>query len=87
MQIVEQYYNSTQNEDNKDKTLGLGSTNVSESLSGHSLDSSNEKLKPVQPEQVISVIDASILMHVLDFVCVLLKHTDSQSEEFKSVIF
>jgi hypothetical protein len=80
MQIVEQYYSSTPNEDNKDKQLTLGnSTGTSENLSGTSLDSSNEKLKLTQPEKVVSVVDASILMHVLEFVCVLLKNTPTDT--------
>ena len=80
MQIVEQYNSSTPNEDNKDKQLTLGnSTGTSENLSGTSLDSSNEKLKLTQPEKVVSVVDASILMHVLEFVCVLLKNTPTDT--------
>jgi hypothetical protein len=39
MEIIESYYNSTANEDNKDTILQL--CNVSESMS--SIDSSNEK--------------------------------------------
>lgn len=85
MQIVEQYYSSTPNEENKDKQLSLGnSTGTSENLS---VDSSNQKLKLTQPEKVLSVVDASILMHVLEFVCVLLKNTPANTLEFKSIIF
>lgn len=42
MEIIESYYNSTPNEENKDKALTM--CNLSESLSS-SLDSSNEKQK------------------------------------------
>ena len=58
MEIIESYYNSTPNEDNKDSILQLCS--VSESLS--SLDSSNEKHKPTQAaDKVLSVVDSTIL--------------------------
>ena len=84
MEIIESYYNSTANEDNKDQHLQM--CNVSESVS--SLDSSSEKPKPTQEQRVINVVDSSILTHVLDLLCTLLKRTDKkvQPEEFDKII-
>jgi hypothetical protein len=49
---------------------------VSESLS---LDSSNEKQRPSLGDQkVLSVVDSTILQHVLDLLCTLLKKTDQE---------
>lgn len=56
MEIIESYYNSTPNEDNKDSILQP--CTVSESLS---LDSSGEKQRPTQEGRVLSVVDSSIL--------------------------
>lgn len=83
MEIIESYYNSTPNEDNKDTILQLCS--VSESLS---LDSSNEKLRPTQEQKVLSVVDSTILQHVLDLLCTLLKKTDKEKhpEEFQKIV-
>ena len=83
MEIIESYYNSTPNEENKDSQLQLCS--VSESLS---MDSSNDKMKPTQDQKVLSVVDSTILQHVLDLLCTLLKRTDREKhpEEFKKIV-
>jgi hypothetical protein len=74
MEIIESYYKSTPNEENKDSMLQMCS--VSESLS---LDSSNEKQRPSLGDQkVLSVVDSTILQHVLDLLCTLLKKTDQE---------
>ena len=85
MEIIESYFNSTPNEDNKDKVLTM--CNLSESLSS-SLDSSNEKLNLTKDQKVMSVVDSTILMHVLDLLCTLLKKTDQSThpEEFNKII-
>lgn len=53
-----------------------------------SLDSSNEKSKLSIDGKIVSVIDSTLLMHVLDLLCTLLKRTDkkSQPEEFNKII-
>lgn len=86
MDIVEMYYNSTANEDNKDKQLTM--CNVSESLSS-SIDSSNEKSKnseAMTDNKVINVVDSSILHLSLDFLCVLLKQTNKESDGFVKIV-
>jgi len=59
---------------------------VSESSS---IDSSSEKLKPNSLDgKVLSVVDSTILQHVLDLLCTLLKNTDKElfPNEFKKII-
>ena len=54
-----------------------------------SLDSSNEKLKPQSIDgKVLSVVDSTILQHVLDLLCTLLKKTDKElfPNEFRKII-
>ena len=84
MEIIESYYNSTPNDDNKDSILQL--CNVSESMS--SLDSSNEKMRPTTDQKVLTVVDSTILQHVLDLLCTLLKKTDKAAhpQEFQKII-
>ena len=83
MEIIESYYTSTPNEDNKDSILQP--CTVSESLS---LDSSGEKQRPSQEGRVLSVVDSSILQHVLDLLCTLLKKTDREKypEDFQKIV-
>lgn len=83
VEIVESYYTTTPNEDNKDQTMQACS--VSESIS---LDSSNEKMKSVQDLRLVSVIDSSTLQLVLDLLNTLLKKTnpETQPEDFKKII-
>lgn len=52
-----------------------------------SLDSSNEKSK-MSDMKVVNVIDSTLLMHVLDLLCTLIKKTDqkTQPEAFKKII-
>jgi hypothetical protein len=88
IEIVHNYFKNTANEDNKDKQLTI--CNISESLSS-SIDSSNEKTKKIesqQESQVNNVVDAAIMHHVLDFLCILLKKTDKNRspQEFKRII-
>lgn len=70
MEIIETYYNQTPNEDNKDTIL-------KESLSA-SLDSSNDQNSQNQDHKIISVVDSTILQHVLDLLSTLLKTTDKE---------
>jgi hypothetical protein len=46
-----------------------------------SLDSSNEKIKPTVEHRVMSVVDSTILSHVLDLLCTLLKKTNKETHE------
>lgn len=80
MEIVESYYNSTANEDNKDTVLQMCSVSDSADTSQ---DSSNDK-----KQKVMSVVDSTILQLVLDLLCTLLKRTDREKhpEEFKKII-
>ena len=84
MEIIETYFNSTANEDNKDKQLTM--CNISESLS---LDSSNEKgstQKSILTEKHVTIVDSEMMMHVLDLLCTLLKKTGPDTEEFRKII-
>lgn len=76
MEIVEQYYTNTPNVDNKNATL---------SLSANALDMLNNPNAPTTSNNVISVVDAGILQHVLDLLCSLLKHT-KKDEEFEKIV-
>lgn len=53
-----------------------------------SLDSSNEKSKLSTDQKFNTIIDSTLLMHVLDLLCTLIKRTDknSQPKEFKKII-
>lgn len=82
MEIIQSYYNSTPNEENKDKQITYTS-NMSESSS---LESVKSKLS--NELKTINVIDSTLLMHVLDLLCTLLKRTDktTQPDEFNKII-
>lgn len=79
MEIIESYYNQTPNEQNKV---------LKEALSC-SLDSSNDQSQPsTQDQKVISVVDSTILQHVLDLLTTLLKKTDAEKhgEDFVKIV-
>jgi len=78
MEIIGTYYQSTPNEDNKNKTLTM--CDISETLSGDSSTEKSKKSATESEQKVSKVVDATILMHVLDLLCTLLKMTDQKTQ-------
>mmetsp|Transcript_21600 Transcript_21600/g.15839 ORF Transcript_21600/g.15839 Transcript_21600/m.15839 type:complete len:83 (+) Transcript_21600:1330-1578(+) len=78
MEIVENYYNSTANVDNKDQVL----------VPQNPIDLSADKSSSSQLDQKQqTLIDSSILSHAIDLLCTLLKKTkNQQSEEYQKVL-
>lgn len=75
METVDSYYNSTANADNKDQML----------VPQNPIDLSADKSSADQ--KATTFVDSSILMHVLDLLCTLLKKTkNKQSDEFKKIM-
>ena len=74
MDIVHQYYVNTPNIDNKAAVLCPSHLSA--------LDQSEE---PTITNAVISVVDASILQHVLDLLCSLLKNTQTD-QDFEKIV-
>ena len=85
MEIIQSYYNSTPNEENKAKQITFNS-NITSSESS-SLDSSKNSKFSVD-QKLTSIVDASLLMHVLDLLSNLLKKTDREThlEDFNKII-
>lgn len=69
MKIVDQYYQSTPNVDNKDSILKMQQKDEEETKDNESTN-----------QNIISVVDSSILQHVLDLLCSLLKNTKPSEE-------
>ena len=78
MEIVDQYYQSTPNTENQ-KSLASGLANLA------ILEESKDKAPVPDNNQVITVVDASILSHVLDLLCSLLKNSKSDEDRAKVV--
>ena len=86
MEIIQSYYNSTPNEENKAKQITFNSNIGSSESSSH--DSSNKSGKLSIDQKLTSVVDSSLLMHVLDLLSTLLKKTDREThkEDFNKII-
>ena len=79
MEIVYQYYHSTPNSENQKSAPSL-----KEKLGLLSFEEKKEK--PVQNEQNAgSVVDVSILSHVLDLLCSLLKNAKTEDDKAKVI--
>lgn len=73
MDIIEMYYKATPNQDNKDQLLVPQAKVDADQL----LDQQRES-KPL--------VDASILTHVMDLLCILLKRTNRTTHEFGKIM-
>lgn len=83
MEILEQYYQSTPNCENKTSSMsladGLANLALQEECKGEKGNQAPDN------NQVITVVDASILSHVLDLLCSLLKNSKSEEDRAKIV--
>ena len=77
MDIVEQYYKNTPNVDNKNASL--------QSLDKQLEVSQSEEETQAKTAQVTNVVDSSILQHVLDLLCSLLKYTKTD-DDFEKIV-
>ena len=83
MQIVEQYYKNTPNADNQQKPLSLA-----DGLARLALEESKGPSSQTVDERDGSaneVVDASILSHVLDLLCNLLKNSKTDEDKAKVI--
>jgi hypothetical protein len=76
MEIVDNYYQNTANVDNKDSVL----------QPQNPIDISADKSSTTEGRVLQGIVDSSILNHVLDLLCTLLKKTkEKNSEDFKKI--
>lgn len=73
MDIIEMYYKATPNQDNKDQILTPQAKVDADSL-------------PDQHKETKPLVDASILTHVMDLLCILLKRTNRTTPEFGKIL-
>ena len=67
------YYKATPNQDNKDQILTPQAKVDADSL-------------PEQHKETKPLVDASILTHVMDLLCILLKRTNKSTPEFGKIL-
>lgn len=77
MEIIDNYYTYTANSENKDQML----------LPQNPVDLSADKSSTTEQRPFQNIVDSSILSHVIDLLCSLLKKTkDHQSADFTKII-